>query len=186
MLSVGDGISILKTPFGCWCLTLKINDRGCWWQKGQNYHQLLNTFRQHISFPTFVTNIDVDRSLDPFASLMQHHPYGLTVQMKTVYPNILYDWHLSILESFNGSIQPVHKSNKLELLNFVVPTKHITRKTFYDNKNVCSSLSIGWFCSKTCLSHEKWYIFLERNSKARLNAIFYYIWTCSINFCTFN
>ena len=32
-LDVSDRISILVTSFGCWCPTLMLKDRGCWWQK---------------------------------------------------------------------------------------------------------------------------------------------------------
>ena len=153
-----------------------------------NFSKLSPTHK--FSSPTFVTNIDVDRSLDPFASLMQHHPYGLKGlyglkgQMKTVYPICLTSFHLEIFQWVHSTSAQVEQARVL--LNFVVPTKHITRKTFYDDKNVCSSLSIGWFCSKTFLPHGKWYIFLERKSKSRWNPIFHKIWTCSINFCTFN
>ena len=136
-----------------------------------------------FSHPTFVINIDVDRSLDLFASLMQH-PYGLKGQMKTVYPICLTFFNLGIFQWVHSTSAQVEQARVL--LNFVVPTKHITRKTFYDDKNVCSSLSIGWFYSKTCFSHGKSYIFIERKSKYRLNPIFYKIWTCSFSFCTFN
>ena len=30
LLGVGDEMSVLMTSFECWCLTLKVNDRGCW------------------------------------------------------------------------------------------------------------------------------------------------------------
>ena len=125
-------------------MTLLLKDRGCWWQKPPPTGQ---SCRQNISYPTFVTNIDVDRSLDPFASLMQHHPYGLKGlyglkgQMKTVYPICLTSFHLEIFQWVHSTSAQVEQARVL--LNFVVPTKHITRKTFYDDKNVCSSLSIG-------------------------------------------
>ena len=53
-----------------------------------NFSKLSPT--NNFLYTPFVTNKDVDRSLDLFASLMQHHPYGLKGQMKTVYPNLLY------------------------------------------------------------------------------------------------
>ena len=31
--NVGDRIKILMTSFRCWCRTLMLNDRGCWWAK---------------------------------------------------------------------------------------------------------------------------------------------------------
>ena len=60
-LYVGDKISILVTSFGCWCPTLMLKDRGCWWQERSPTSQ---DYRQHISSRTSVTNIDVAENFE--------------------------------------------------------------------------------------------------------------------------
>ena len=56
---VGDRISILVTSFGCWCPTLMLKDRGCWWHNQPKPLPTSQSCRQHISSPTSVANIDV-------------------------------------------------------------------------------------------------------------------------------
>ena len=56
---VGDRISILMTSFWCWCPTLMLKDRECWWQNQPNPSPISLSCRQHISSPIYVTNIDV-------------------------------------------------------------------------------------------------------------------------------
>ena len=58
-LNVSDRISILATIFGCWCPTPMLKDRGCWWQKRPKPSPAYQKYRQHISSPASVTNIDV-------------------------------------------------------------------------------------------------------------------------------
>ena len=54
-LGVNDRISILVTSFGCWCSTLMLKYRGCWWQKTAG--TITNISK--LSPTHFVTNIDV-------------------------------------------------------------------------------------------------------------------------------
>ena len=54
---VGDNFSILVKSFWCWYPTLKLKDRGCWWQNRPKPSS--QSCRQHISSPTSVANIDV-------------------------------------------------------------------------------------------------------------------------------
>ena len=58
---VGYRILILVTSFGCWCPTLMLKDRRCcvWWQNRPKPSPTSQSRRQHISSPTFVTNINV-------------------------------------------------------------------------------------------------------------------------------
>ena len=51
-------VAVLVTSFGCWCPTLMLKYRGCWWRK-QKQSSTSQSCRQHISSPTSVTNIDV-------------------------------------------------------------------------------------------------------------------------------
>ena len=45
---VDDGIKILVTYFGCWCPTLRLRDRWCWWPK--HLQTVTNTFHLlHLS-----------------------------------------------------------------------------------------------------------------------------------------
>ena len=45
--------------FWCWCPTLLLKDRECWWQKRLKPSPTSQSCCQHISSPTSVTNIDV-------------------------------------------------------------------------------------------------------------------------------
>ena len=58
-LANGDRILILVTSFECWCPTLGMKDRECWWRKRPKPSPRPQSCRQHISSPTSVTNIDV-------------------------------------------------------------------------------------------------------------------------------
>ena len=59
---VSDIISILVTPFGCWCPTLMFKDRGSWWKKRIKLSPTSQSCPQHILSPTSVTNIDVAKN----------------------------------------------------------------------------------------------------------------------------
>ena len=58
-LDVSDRIWILVTIFECWCPTLILKDRECWWQKRSKLSPTSQSCHSHISSPTSVTNIDV-------------------------------------------------------------------------------------------------------------------------------
>ena len=58
-LDVSNRISILVTSLGCWCPTLILKDRVCWWQKQTKPSPTSQSYRQRISSPTSVTIVDV-------------------------------------------------------------------------------------------------------------------------------
>jgi len=58
-LSIGDRISTVAKSFECWCSTPMLKYRWCWWRKWPKPSPTSQSCRQHISSPTFVTNIDV-------------------------------------------------------------------------------------------------------------------------------
>ena len=43
----GDRISILMTSFGCWCPTLMLKYRGCWWRKRPKPSPTSQSCRRH-------------------------------------------------------------------------------------------------------------------------------------------
>ena len=45
--------------FECWCPTLMLIDRGCWWRKRSKPSPTSQKYRQHISSSASVINIDV-------------------------------------------------------------------------------------------------------------------------------
>ena len=57
---VGDWILMLVTSFECWWLTLTLKEVGFWWSKPSPTSYSCN---QHISSPTFVTNIRMNFTL---------------------------------------------------------------------------------------------------------------------------
>ena len=60
-IDVGDKW-MLVTIFGCWCPTLTLKDRGCWWWNRLKPSPTSQSCRQHISSPTSVTNIDLAKT----------------------------------------------------------------------------------------------------------------------------
>ena len=68
-LTVGDNfrmlarIKILVTSLGCWCPTLVLRYRGCWWPKRLKPSPTSENCHQHISSPTSVTSIDVAKAI---------------------------------------------------------------------------------------------------------------------------
>ena len=57
--NVGDRIKILVTSYECWCPTLMLRDRGCWWPERPKLSPTSSNCPQHIFSPTSVTNINV-------------------------------------------------------------------------------------------------------------------------------
>ena len=48
-LGIGDWISMLVTSFECWCPTLMLKDKGCWWRKRHKPSPISQSCRQHPS-----------------------------------------------------------------------------------------------------------------------------------------
>ena len=89
-LYLGDNFWMLMTEFrssfGCWCPTLMLKDRVCWWQKLPKPLPTSQICRQHMSSPTSITNSDVALQFtwsNYWSQLVLHVPFNLASSNRT-------------------------------------------------------------------------------------------------------